>query len=421
MARRAVIAGIIATGLGVLVSPGLGQATIQFCRDVRPGPTCVAVRATVEWRGQGNLPPSHVSAQLPGPTPAAVYEPPATISSDGSADVTAALNAWLANVPNGATVRFRPGAVYRIDREITLTDRRGLTFEGDVTFRAGPEPADLTAHQRRTLSVFRLQGGGGYTFRGIRIIGRHPAGGTAEAAYDATREAQHGFWLAGVQGITIEGTIISDVYGDFVYVGPDLRSGVVWSRNVTIRGGEMTRNGRQGIAMVAVDGMTVEGVRLYNLRRAVFNMEPTTSSWGARNVRIIGNRTGAARLLWFSSAGQGWNVSDVVISRNVMETATGVPFVYMVAPRGGYRGPLVVEHNTMISGGSPAPGMRFDRVRVIVRNNLVTFPPRRLMTAVGLTDAEATVQGDRFCGAARAVGADPLSRVTESDNVLVCP
>jgi hypothetical protein len=159
------------------------------------------------------------------------------------------------------------------------------------------------------------------------------------------------------------------------------------------------------------------------VRRATFNMEPTTEEWGARRVRIINNVTGRGRLLWFSSGGGGSNVSDIVIANNTMREETGTPVIYMVAPRGARRGPLLIENNTFAVGGSPEPGFRFGRVSgITIRNNRATFPANRLMTAVGLEDAhQVTIQGNRFCGAARVIAGQDSSGVSEASNLTSCP
>ncbi len=352
------------------------------------------------------------------PPPAGSMSVPSSIAGDCSADVTQALQAWIASVPNNSTLMFREGGCYRLDGSLRIEDRMGLVFEGNgATFKA---MADPDPRRRHVLVV----GGGDLVFRNLAVQGNHPHGGVSVEAYSAQREFQHAFSFQGVQGVRMERVKASDVWGDFVYIGPDLRSNrTVWSRNVTIEGSTFERNGRQGIAIVAAEDVLISNNRLSQVRRATFNMEPTTAEWGARRVRIMNNVTGRGRLLWFSSGGAGSNVSDITIAGNVMQDETGTPVVFMVAPRGARRGPILIENNTFIVGGSPAPGFRFGRVSgITLRNNRATFPAARQMIAVGLEEAQqVTIQGNSFCGAARVVSAEDSSGVSEAGNATSCP
>ncbi len=353
----------------------------------------------------------------PAAAPVGPVRVPPEIASDCSADVTQALLAWIASVPDHSTLLFRQGGCYRVDGSLRIEDRAGLVFEGNgATFKA---LAESDPRRRHILVV----GGRDLIFRDVAVVGNHPHGGTAAEAYQAERAFQHAFALQGVQGARLERVRASDVWGDFVYIGPDLRGGgIVWSRNVTVEGSTFERNGRQGIAIVAGEDILISGNRIDQVRRATFNMEPTGADWGARRIRIVNNITGRGRLLWFSSGGQGSNVSEVSITGNVMQDATGTPVVYIVAPRGHHRGPVLIEGNTFIVGGSAAPGFRFDRVSAVtIRSNRATFPANRLMTAVAVEDTQQVViQDNHFCGAARVLAAEHSSGVSETSNTTAC-
>jgi hypothetical protein len=350
--------------------------------------------------------------------PGAVGVPPA-IPADCSVDVTGRLNAWIGSVPDNSVLQFPQSACYRVDDSLRIEDRHGLVFEGNgVTFKVVSEPDP----RRRHIAVY---GGGDLVFRNLTVQGAHPNAGTAAEAYQTAREFQHAFALQGVEGALLERVRAFDVYGDFVYIGPDTRPGrgQPWSRRITVQNSTFERNGRQGISVVAGEDVLISGNRIGEVRRATFDLEPTAATWGARRVRIVNNTTGAGRLLWLASGGQGANVSDITITGNVMQASTGTPVVYVVSPTGARRGPFLIEHNTFIVGGSPAPGFRFVRVTgVMLRDNRATFPPNRAMVAVGLEDAQqVVVRGNAFCGAAQIVAADDRSTVTKTGNVTSCP
>ncbi len=359
---------------------------------------------------------ARMEPSLAAPGPIGV---PPSIPDDCSVDVTARLLAWIASVPENSTLEFRQGACYRIDDSLRIEDRHGLIFEGNgATFKVVSEPDP----RRRHILVY---GGGDLIFRNLTVQGAHPNAGTAVEAYQTAREFQHAFSLQGVAGVLLDRVRAFDVYGDFVYIGPDTRPGrgQPWSQRVTVQDSTFERNGRQGITVVAGEDVLISGNHIGQVRRATFNMEPTAATWGARRVRIVNNVTGTGRLLWFSSGGQGSNVSDITIAGNVMQAATGTPVIFVVAPSGARRGPFLIERNTFIVGGSPAPGFRFGRVTgVTFRNNRATFPANREMIAVGLEDSrQVVVEGNALCGAAKIVAADDQSTVTQTNNVTSCP
>ena len=67
---------------------------------------------------------------------------------------------------------------------------------------------------------------------------------------------QHGFRFEGVNGAELDHVRVTDVYGDFVYLGRDKHK--VPSRNVWIHDSTFLRNGRQGIAVTAATNVIVE-------------------------------------------------------------------------------------------------------------------------------------------------------------------
>jgi hypothetical protein len=336
---------------------------------------------------------------------------PRGIAADCSEDVTAKLMAWIASEPNGATLSFKPRGCYRIDGSLLIENRFGLVFQGNgATFKAGSDGDRDRRH-------FWFFGGGNLTLRNLTVVGANANGGTAEAAWRTDREFQHAFALQGVQGILLDNVRAQNVYGDFVYIGPEvMRRGkkFVWSRRVTVQNSEFKRNGRQGIAIVAGEDVLIARNYLGQVRRSTFDIEPTAPHWGARRVKIINNTTGAGRLLWLASGGHGYKVNDIYIAGNVMKARMGTPVFKVETSNDGSgqrRGPFVIEGNTFIVGGSPAAG--FDCagcVGLTIRNNHVTFPADRQMTAVKIKSSDATwVTGNNLTGAAVVLKADSSS------------
>ncbi len=62
---------------------------------------------------------------------------PATIDATGSSDASSALIAFVNTVPDGSTIVFKAGGVYRMDAALKFAHRHNLTFEGNgATLRA---------------------------------------------------------------------------------------------------------------------------------------------------------------------------------------------------------------------------------------------------------------------------------------------
>ena len=170
---------------------------------------------------------------------------PASIDATGKADVTQALQKFIDKVPNGRVIEFRHNGRYRIDGTLFVMNRQDLTFERRRRARCS---------RRRAAGRDRAQW---WIKDGSKIVvpQHHRAGresrtaAVAKGAYVAKLETQHGFRFEGVNGAELDHVRVTDVYGDFVYIGRDKHQ--VPSRNVWIHDSTFRRNGRQGIAVTA--------------------------------------------------------------------------------------------------------------------------------------------------------------------------
>jgi hypothetical protein len=353
---------------------------------------------------------------------------PASIASDCSADVTAALNSWLQSVPDGGTARFA-GGCYRIDGTLTLTDRTDLTVDGGgATFRAGNPTGDTSpvAHPSRgarTRAQWRLTRGRDIHLLDATIQGANPAGGTGDAAYVGALEAQHGIDIGGTQQVEIDHMTITDVYGDFIYFGPaptKAGSPPVFSSG-RVHDSTMARNGRQGISVTGGDGIEIDHNTITDTRRATFDLEPNTpQGWGVRNVSIDHNQIGAGRLNLISMAGAG-PVHDVRVTDNTLHRALTV----VTAGSGpGARSGLTIADNTsdVALGTSADAAIRIQGVDdVKVTGNAQPLAAGRGTAGVSLAGLSGgVVTGNTFLNAARAtaIGAD-ATQVTSCGNQLV--
>jgi len=328
--------------------------------------------------------------------PARTFRIPRRISSDGSRDVTKALTAFINSVPDRSTVEFARYGRYRIDGTLAIAPHANLWILGrHATLFAGT-PGD---QDRRHV---RVTGGSNIVIRNLTVVGANPNAGMSDAAWDPAHEFQHGIELDGVQGALLDRVRIHDVYGDFVYVGMSQSvEGVpkVPSRNVTIRNSHFKRNGRMGITVDYAENTLIENNRMGQCRRSWVDVEPNGANAEVRGLTIRDNIVGPHRLDFFANAGQGDNVSDVVISGN--RTLPGVIFGPIVIARGdspvalgGYRGPYLIERNV----GPSHSGFIFrEAAGITIRDNNM---PGAKDVVIQLNDAHTIqVHDNNFTGA----------------------
>ena len=329
-----------------------------------------------------------------------VVPAPAEIASDCSVDVTDALSGWIASVPDGRTLQFAAGGCYRVDGTVRITGRTGLVLDGNgATLRAGSEGDQA----RRHLSI---TGGSDLAVRNLTIRGSMPNTRLGPEDYRQDRAFQHGIELRGVAGATVDDVRVFDVFGDFVYVGrsPDGQ----WSRDVTVTGSRFVGAGRQGISVTAGERVTIRDNELRGVSLAVFDLEPNSSSDGARQIRIEGNTTGRAAGFWLSAPGTG-EVADVTVIGNVMRNATAGLF-WVIGTRQQPANGLDVRDNEIRAAGgvyvsTPIAAFFFAHCAdVVVAHNRGRFRVTTPLNVVEVRDCRnVSSDGNVIAGAGEAL------------------
>jgi hypothetical protein len=382
---------------------------------------CVVMLAgcTEEERAPAGSPtttPTATGSPSPTPTPTTrpVFAVPASIRADCSADVTAKLLAWIGSVPDGSTLTFARKACYRIDGTLRIAGRTDLRFEGNrATFRA-------VRRGGRTRHHWWIVGGRDITLRNMTIRGANPNAGSSNRCFDSAHEHQHGVALWGVQGALLESLRIFDVYGDSVYFG---NTGTEPNRNVTVRGGQFERNGRQGFGIVHAENITLDRNELRGICMTVFDLEPEPETH-LRGITITNNTVGEHRHLFLANSGSEVETSNVFVAHN------------RVLGRRGMRWPFGPgSANPTINVGTPG-----SRGWVIRNNDFARFEGTALrfvgasgvtitcnrvrwisMTGTGVelrTVRTATIRNDRFVGGSTAVTRTNSTGVRASGNTL---
>jgi hypothetical protein len=349
------------------------------------------------------------------PQRATVYKPPSKIKSDCSVPVDSQINAWLATVPDNATVQFGAGRCYGQAGTITLNGRSGLVIDGlGAEFRA-LTPGD--SHRAN----WRFVGGRDLTVQNLAVRGSNPTG-----AYDPAVEWQHGFSIEGVQGMTLSKVAARDTWGDGVMLwrstpSPACGDDTSSARNILIDQTTLERIGRQGVAVVDAEEVTVQKSVIGPVSWSNIDIETDDDCEIARHVRILGNSFGANRFGVVASVGfgAGAQVGDVTVDGNTQTVPTSgcfapVRILSPVVPSGQprvYRSGYTFTNNSLLGTRN---GFEFRGVRTIdVSTNTVALPPTTgcgTRAGVLLVDShDVGIRNNRFSGANTVFKTDTLS------------
>jgi hypothetical protein len=294
---------------------------------------------------------------LAGPT-AETFRIPERIDRTGQADVTTQLQQFLDSVPDGSVVEFPKKARYRVEGTLLLFARKDLTFEGNGA------TVFATAVGEPDRSQWYVNGGARLVFRDLIVRGANPQGGIEGEAYREDLEAQHAFRFVAARDVELDGVTVTDVYGDFVYIG--MNNNDVWSQNIWIHESSFARNGRQGIAITAARNVVIEDNDIRLTRRSTIDLEPNTDRGGVENIHILDNRVGQGRLLFLASHGDG-PVNNVVVSGNKLDGR--VLNIDVVPAEDDRRARFWVTDNASSTAAERSP-MRFWQIDgLVVRDN----------------------------------------------------
>lgn len=255
-----------------------------------------------------------VSSLLASLSPPVGTPVPASIDATGATDVSDALAAFIASVPDGTTIVFPSGATYR--GHLRLTSRNGLTLIGQ----------GATIHNiGYAFDALNIKGCNGITVRDLALLGDNADAGGPNAYHPDGSEYSAGIWMHGSTNVEIANVHISRTWGDSIYVGswpnyPD------WCDTVHIHDCLLELNGRNGVVVDAGRNVTVEDCTINASAMHVFDIEPFSSTAeGATNVLLRNNTIGSYGLtniyvsfLLAACGVAGSTVSGVTLSGNTV-------------------------------------------------------------------------------------------------------
>lgn len=328
----------------------------------------------------------------PAPAPGRTVTVPATIDATGRTDVSRSFATFLARVPDGSTVTLKRGATYRMESTLVISRRSGLTIDGNGARILATTSGGLTRAHVRVIDSRNVR------INDLIVEGANPDAGLADAAYRPDREHQHGFDIRSSSGVTLARVTVTDVYGDFVYIG--LREDGAWSSDVTIRDSTFTRNGRQGVAVTAARNVVIERNRFDQVRRSTIDFEPHSAPvYGVDGAVVRDNSFGRGRLLLVAAAGAG-PINNITISGNRSERPLDVQ-VGSSTGRAHWNWRVVDNVGATEAGNPHQSTMVFkDVVGLEVRGNHQPVQISRPMYGAVIVDSCAvTVAGNSFPGA----------------------
>ena len=348
------------------------------------------------------------------PAQPAVYKVPGKIRSDCSVAVEDKLMAWLATVPDGSTVQFAQNGCYGQDAAIVLSGRNRLVLDGRGSEFRALTPGD--SHR----SNWRFVGGGGLTVQNMAVRGSDPTG-----AYDPANQWQHGFSVEGVQGMTFSNVQVRETWGDAIDIyrgapSPACGDDASSARDVLVQGATFERIGRQGVAVVDAERVTVQNSAIGPVGWWGVDVETDAACDIARHVTVTGNTFGPNGRGVVANPGFGGDpqVGDLTVTNNVQTAPSGGSAatdcyspVSVLPPDGVYRSGYTFSGNHFLARRYGFNLTRVDNVQIA--SNTVDFDTAfgcSPLVGVNLTDAHTVaITGNAFNGAGSAYAADSAS------------
>lgn len=305
---------------------------------------------------------------------------PPSIDATGATDVTDQLQTFFNQLPKGATIDFAPTAVYRCEDTVTLGAKTAIT----LNFNYSRLVATTLGYRERThLAISGC--------KGIRIVkpdikGANPHSGLDAAAYNPLYEAQHGIRIWQSVGVVIDRPRITNVWGDWLYVGRKNPHNP-WSSWVHVNAPYCRDNGRIGMSIIAAAVVGVTAPDFDRMRRSVFDIEPDSNSDGAYAVVVDGagkSRIGKCHTGYlFASKGSAGPVENILF-RGLRLVGHDLN-AQVVSPEGSRSKRNIRFEGNRTDQTSERTPLRFTRVDgVTVKGN--TIPMKRGVPALATTD-----------------------------------
>jgi hypothetical protein len=325
----------------------------------------------------------------PVPTPAPAPVPPgcsriASADATGATDATATLMADINATPAGGTLCLVAAGTYRLNGQLHIANRNGLTIEGNAaTIR---RPAESS-----TPLVLIDEGGNDITLRNFTLDGASSQPGV----WRASIEAGHAIRIGGAIRVSLVALTLRNVTGDGLYIaggGSSFRP----ADTVTLRNSVIDGTGRNGVSITDGGNNVVIAANVFRrIGYYTFDIEPNghteLGSPGAIGVDFVDNALGPQAYAYnpsvhgfvmaITGSSGGGPAIDIDYSRN---TLVGQPFRVGVYDNGGARQNIRVTYNrsdTWNTGLVMTPLLSFAGVSGLTVTNNVGFSNSEVITS----------------------------------------
>jgi hypothetical protein len=316
--------------------------------------------------------PSH--AARPG------REVPATIVSDCSKPVDAELNSWLAGVPDGSTVSFRPGACYAQEQRIVLKNRNDLVIDG----RGAMFKSSAANDNSKLVPNWFLMRSDRITLRDMTIVGNFDDPGPPTPLRGSVT-SNAGVGIFGGSDIEVSDVTIHNVFGDGVslanayYQDPEDPT-PEFPRNVRLERLGVSKAARHCVSASQVTGFWLEDSKLDDCYLDGVDAEKDQISDPLADLHFLRNTVsdyfGVGLVVPIGGSTEGAPVDGVEIRGNRFPTLAFASVCNQAIVLGGYEkqffADVTIEGNQILSWkvGIAVRGVTSGRIR----DNAITHP-----------------------------------------------
>lgn len=272
-----------------------GGLTLDFYEvagaGTAPSPTTTTTTTST------TAPPTTTTTTQPPTTPTTAAPTSGGVCRITPADGEAAITAAIAACPDGSTVQFPAGAVYRQSHSIDVADRANLVIDGGgSTFvSSAPNVEGVNPNWRlarvRNVTLRNMTVEGNFKLTGPRSL--------ATVSAISVNQRNSGFFLYGGRDVTIADVKVKDIFGDGITTVPSkwAPSGMTPTElaeseipsNIRVLRLQATRVARQCVAPTAVDGFWLEDSVLRDCWYGGVDFERDVTGEPQRNAHVLRN------------------------------------------------------------------------------------------------------------------------------------
>ena len=214
------------------------------------------------------------------------------IASDCSTDVSAALNAALAQLPAGSTFAAPAGACYLVNTGIQINQPvtiSGGTFRDDSTSLPTGNCGYCGFHP-----IIRVKNTSHVTLENLAAVGANTTG-----AFRSSLVGEAGIDVLSSAHITIENVQTLNTFGDGITLWASLPANKTPTTDVIVKNVTITGAGRQGITPADVYGASFDNVTINRTGEGnAFDMESDLPGIGTGNMTVTNSTwTGAVNII----------------------------------------------------------------------------------------------------------------------------